>query len=199
MSFLFCLLKHRTVPGVVLPITVGRTKSIRLVKKAYKGDRIIGVVAQNNTKKEEPVFNDLYKIGTVARILKMLVLPDGNTTIIIQGQQRFELGEPVKEEPFLKATFRILKESDEMSEDEINAITSSLKEAAYKVLKLNPEIPKEAQVALENIQSYTFLTHFLSSNINAEVSDKQKLLETNNPKERAELLLEIHAEGHSDA
>ncbi len=176
-------------PGVVLPITVGRTKSIRLVKKAYKGDRIIGVVAQNNTKKEEPVFNDLYKIGTVAKILKMLVLPDGNTTIIIQGQQRFELGEPVKEEPFLKATFRILKESDEMSEDEINAITSSLKEAAYKVLKLNPEIPKEAQVALENIQSYTFLTHFLSSNINAEVSDKQKLLETNNPKERAELLL----------
>ncbi len=176
-------------PGVVLPITVGRTKSIRLVKKAYKGDRIIGVVAQDNTKKEEPVFNDLYKIGTVAKILKMLVLPDGNTTIIIQGQQRFELGEPVKEEPFLKATFRILKESDEMSEDEINAITSSLKEAAYKVLKLNPEIPKEAQVALENIQSYTFLTHFLSSNINAEVSDKQKLLETNNPKERAELLL----------
>ena len=176
-------------PGVVLPITVGRTKSIRLVKKAYKGDRIIGVVAQNNTKKEEPVFNDLYKIGTVAQIRKMLVLPDGNTTIIIQGQQRFELGEPVKEEPFLKATFRILKESDEMSEDEINAITSSLKEAAYKVLKLNPEIPKEAQVALENIQSYTFLTHFLSSNINAEVSDKQKLLETNNPKERAELLL----------
>ncbi|MEQ8583592.1 MAG: endopeptidase La [Marinoscillum sp.] len=176
-------------PGVVLPITVGRTKSIRLVKKAYKGDRIIGVVAQNNTKKEEPAFNDLYKIGTVAKILKMLVLPDGNTTIIIQGQQRFELGEPVKEEPFLKATFRLLKETDEMGEDEINAITSSLKEAAYKVLKLNPEIPKEAQVALENIQSYTFLTHFLSSNINAEVSDKQKLLETNNPKERAELLL----------
>lgn len=176
-------------PGVVLPITVGRSKSIKLVKKAYKGDRIIGVVAQKNNKKEEPAFDDLYRIGTVAKILKMLVLPDGNTTIIIQGQQRIQLGEVVKEDPFIKASFTLLNEEDAITKDEINAITSSLKEAAYKVLKLNPEIPKEAQVALENIESYTFLTHFLSSNINAEVSDKQKLLETNNPKERAELLL----------
>lgn len=176
-------------PGVVLPITVGRSKSIKLVKKAYKGDRIIGVVAQKNTKNEEPAFADLYQIGTIAKILKMLVLPDGNTTIIIQGKQRFQLGEPIQEEPFLKASFNTIQEDENISAEEIKAITTSLKEAAYKVLKLNPEIPKEAQVALENIQSYTFLTHFLSSNINAEVEDKQKLLETNNPKKRAELLL----------
>ncbi len=176
-------------PGVVLPITVGRTKSIRLVKKAYKGDRIIGVIAQKNTTKEEPSFGDLHQIGTVAKILKMLVLPDGNTTIIIQGQQRFELGELVKDEPFIRATYKVLKEEENITKEEIAAITASLKEAAYKVLKLNPEIPKEAQVALENIQSYTFLTHFLSSNINSEVGDKQKLLETHDPKLRAELLL----------
>ncbi len=176
-------------PGVVLPITVSRSKSVKLVKKAYKGDRIIGVVAQKNNKKEEPHFEDLFRIGTVAKILKMLVLPDGNTTIIIQGQKRIKLNQAVSEEPFIKATFSVLEEDDDLSEDEINAITSSLKEAAYKVLKLNPEIPKEAQMALENITSYTFLTHFLSSNVNAEVKDKQKLLETENPKNRAELLL----------
>lgn len=177
-------------PGVVLPITVGRTKSIKLVKKAYKGNRIIGVLAQKNNKKEEPGFADLYQIGTVAKILKMLVLPDGNTTIIIQGQQRFEVMSGLQEDPFLKATFKLIKEEDNITKEEVQTITASLKEAAYKVLKLNPEIPKEAQVALENIESYTFLTHFLSSNINAEVSDKQKLLETNASKKRAELLLQ---------
>ncbi|WP_421876038.1 endopeptidase La [Marinoscillum sp.] len=176
-------------PGVVIPITVSRNKSIKLVKKAYKGDRIIGVVAQKNHKKEEASFADLYEVGTVARILKMLVLPDGNTTIIIQGRQRFRMGNPVQEEPFLKASFKVIEEEENITEDEMKAITSSLKEAAYKVMKLNPEIPKEAQVALENIQSYTFLTHFLSSNVNADVSDKQKLLETDDPKSRAELLL----------
>ena len=178
-------------PGVVIPITVSRNKSIKLVKKAYKGDRIIGVVAQKNHKKEEASFNDLYEIGTVAKILKMLVLPDGNTTIIIQGRQRFQLVEALQEEPFLKASYTVIEEEEDITEDEMKAITSSLKEAAYKVMKLNPEIPKEAQVALENIQSYTFLTHFLSSNVNADVSDKQKLLESNNPKARAELLLKF--------
>lgn len=176
-------------PGVVLPITVSRSKSIKLVKKAYKGDRIIGVVAQKSDKNEEPHFKDLYQIGTIAKILKMLVLPDGNTTIIIQGQKRIELKELISDEPYIRAEFNLLIEIDIEKEDEIKAITASLKEAAYKVMKLNPDIPKEAQVALENIESYTFLTHFLSSNINAEVSDKQKLLETHDPKQRAELLL----------
>ncbi len=178
-------------PGVVIPITVSRNKSIKLVKKAYKGDRIIGVVAQKSHQKEEASFGDLYGVGTIARILKMLVLPDGNTTIIIQGRQRFALGSAIHEDPFLKASYRVIEEKDDITEDEMKAITSSLKEAAYKVMKLNPEIPKEAQVALENIQSYTFLTHFLSSNVNADVSDKQKLLETDEPKARAEMLLQF--------
>lgn len=178
-------------PGVVLPITVGRTKSIKLVKRAYRGDRIIGVVAQKNTKVEEPGFDDVFQIGTVAKILKMLVLPDGNTTIIIQGQQRFEIVKGVQEDPFLKATYKLVKEEEDMTEEEVATIIASLKEAAYKILKLNPEIPKEAQTALESIESYSFLTHFLASNVNAEVSEKQKILMTRNPKERAELVLKF--------
>ncbi|MBV6644546.1 MAG: endopeptidase La [Cyclobacteriaceae bacterium] len=178
-------------PGVVLPITVGRQKSIRLVKKAYKGDRIIGVVAQENVKAEEPGFKDLHQVGTVARIVKMLVLPDGNTTIIIHGQRRFTITKQVKEDPYLVANYNLLEElSLEGDEKETVAITQSLKEAAYKIMKLNPEIPKEAQVALDNIDNYSFLTHFLSSNVNAEVNEKQKLLQINDPKERAEKLLQ---------
>ncbi len=178
-------------PGVVLPITVGREKSIKLIKKAYKGDRIIGVMAQKNMKTEEPGFKDLYKVGTVARILKMLVLPDGNTTVIIQGKKRFGLEKPVKEAPYLEATYSLLKDDEDIPKKDVNIIIESLKEAANKVLKLNPEIPREAQVALENIENYTFLTHFLSSNVSAEVSEKQKLLEIDNPKKRAEKLLKF--------
>ncbi|MEO9474982.1 MAG: endopeptidase La [Cyclobacteriaceae bacterium] len=177
-------------PGVVLPITVGRTKSIKLVKKAYKGDRIIGVVAQKN-KVEEPVFKDLYEIGCIAKIVKMLVLPDGNTTIIIQGQKRIKLIEGLQDEPFIKANYEVLTDKDEMSKDDAKVIVHSLKQAANKVMKLNPEIPKEAQTALENIDSHTFLTHFLSSNVNAEVKEKQTLLEINDPKKRAEQLLQF--------
>ncbi|WP_258103745.1 endopeptidase La [Marinoscillum sp. MHG1-6] len=177
-------------PGVVLPITVGRSKSIRLVKKAYKGNRIIGVVAQKN-KVEEPDFGDIYQVGCVAKILKMLVLPDGNTTIIIQGQKRIKLVEEVQNDPFIKARFEVLHDEGDLSEEEVGVITKSLKEAAYKVLKLNPEIPKEAQDALDNIESHTFLTHFLSSNVNAEVSEKQTLLEINSEKRRAEQLLQF--------
>ena len=178
-------------PGVVIPITVGRQKSIKLVKKAYKGDRIIGVVAQSNNKVEDPGKDDIYKIGTVARILKMIVLPDGNTTIIIQGKQKFGLGDILQEDPYLEATYK------ELDDEELNAnhkaskaVIQSLKEAASKILKLNPEIPQEAQVALDNIENPNFLTHFLSSNINAEVAKKQKLLEKTDAKERATLLLE---------
>ncbi|MEQ8549800.1 MAG: endopeptidase La [Cyclobacteriaceae bacterium] len=177
-------------PGVVMPITVSRTKSVKLVKKAYKGDRTIGVVAQNK-KADEPGFNDLFKVGTIAKILKMLVLPDGNTTIIIQGQLRFEIENMVSEDPYILSTYKVLQDEEDLSEDDIIVIQQSLKEAANKVLKLNPEIPKEAQDALSKIDSYTFLTHFLSSNVNAEVKDKQRLLETNNTKERAEKLLQL--------
>ena len=177
-------------PGVVIPITVTRQKSIRLIKKAYQGNKIIGVLSQKN-KQEEPATDDLYKFGTVARIIKMLVLPDGNTTIIIQGKNRFSVKEFVSEEPFLTAKIDIVHEVriDSRSK-ESRALFASLKDAALKIIKLNPEIPQEAQVALENIQSHSFLVHFLSSNLNAEVSDKQKILETNDLKNRATLLLQ---------
>jgi ATP-dependent Lon protease len=177
-------------PGVVIPITVTRQKSIRLIKKAYQGNKIIGVLAQKN-KQEEPGVDDLFKFGTIARIIKMLVLPDGNTTIIIQGKNRFSVKEFVTEEPFLSARIEIALEgkSDSRSK-ESRALFASLKDAALKIIKLNPEIPQEAQVALENIQSQQFLVHFLSSNLNVEVIDKQKILETSDLKERATLLLQ---------
>lgn len=178
-------------PGVVIPITVGRQKSIRLVKKAYQGNRIIGVVAQKNSQAEEPAVDDLYKIGTVARIIKMLVLPDGNTTIIIQGKGRFTIDEYVKEEPYLTARVTLQPEQAvNVNNKEVKALIQSLKDAAFKILRLNPEIPQEAHVALDNIQSIQFLIHFLSSNLNVDVTDKQKILETQNIVDRGTLLLQ---------
>lgn len=178
-------------PGVVIPITVGRQKSIRLVKKAYQGSRIIGVVAQKNPQSEEPGIDDLYKTGTVARIIKMLVLPDGNTTIIIQGKNRFAIQEFVQEEPYLTAKVKLLVDPPlDLKSKELKALSQSLRDAAFKILKLNPEIPQEAHVALDNIQSIQFLVHFLSSNLNVEVSEKQKILETVTINERATLLLQ---------
>ena len=178
-------------PGVVIPITVGRQKSIKLVKKAYQGNRIIGVIAQKNALAEEPTVEDLYKTGTVARIIKMLVLPDGNTTIIIQGKNRFVVKEFVQEEPYLTARIELRPEPVlNANGKETLALAQSLKDAATKILKLNPEIPIEAQVALDNISSMAFLVHFLSSNLNVEVSEKQKILETNNIIDRGTLLLQ---------
>lgn len=178
-------------PGVVIPITVGRQKSIRLVKKAYQGNRIIGVVAQKNPLSEEPGIEDLYKTGTVARIIKMLVLPDGNTTIIIQGKNRFLVNEFVQEEPYLTAKVSLLVDPPfDLKSKESKALSQSLRDAASKILRLNPEIPQEAHVALDNIQSMQFLVHFLSSNLNVEVAEKQKILETDNISERGTLLLQ---------
>jgi len=178
-------------PGVVIPITVGRQKSIKLVKKAYQGNRIIGVVAQKNPNAEEPTLEDLYRTGTVARIIKMLVLPDGNTTIIIQGKNRFLIKEFVQEEPYLTARIELQQEAlVNANSKEAKALVQSLKDAATKILKLNPEIPIEAQVALDNISSMSFLVNFLSSNLNVEVADKQKILETQNIIERSTLLLQ---------
>lgn len=179
-------------PGVVIPITVGRAKSIKLVKKAYKGDRIIGVVAQENFSTEEPGSEDIYKVGTIAKIIKMLVLPDGNTTIIIQGSRRFQIETILQEEPFIIAKVKVIDEIvPDKKKRETKALIQSLKDAAFKILKLNPDIPQEAQIALDNIESPGFLTHFLSSNINVDVSEKQKLLETNDGSKRATALLQF--------
>lgn len=178
-------------PGVVIPITVTRQKSIRLIKKAYQGNRVIGVLAQKNKQAEEPGVEDLYRFGTVARIIKMLVLPDGNTTIIIQGKNRFQIREFIQDEPFMMARIELQTEPAlDLQSKEVTALVQSLKDAASKILKLNPEIPQEAQVALDNIQSTGFLIHFLSSNLNVDVADKQKILETNNIIDRGTLLLQ---------
>jgi ATP-dependent Lon protease len=179
-------------PGVVLPVTVTRKKSIRLVRKAYRGDKIIGVVAQKNTTSDDPGVEDLYQVGTMAKILKMLVLPDGNTTIIIQGQSRFEIDEVLQDIPYLSARVKYCQETfPNKNSREVKALVQSLKDAAAKMLKLNPEIPQEAQIALDNIDSPSFLTHFLSSNINVEVNLKQRLLEINDGVERGTTLLEL--------
>lgn len=178
-------------PGVVIPITVTRQKSIRLIKKAYQGNRIIGVIAQKNKQTEDPSIEDMYRFGTIARIIKMLVLPDGNTTIIIQGKNRFAIKEFVGEEPFITARIELQNEPNlDLKSKEVQALVQSLKDAASKILKLNPDIPQEAQVALDNINSTAFLIHFLSSNLNVDVADKQKILEVNNIIDRGTLLLQ---------
>jgi ATP-dependent Lon protease len=166
-------------PGMVIPITVSRQKSVRLVKKAYKGDRTIGVLVQANNSKEEPQPDDLYKIGTVGHIIKMFVLPGGNTTIIVQGRKRFEVKNYIKTEPNLIAKVAYIEDTfPKKLNKENKALISTLKENATKILNLNPEIPREAQIALDNIESNSYLVHFLSSNINAELIEKQALLET---------------------
>ncbi|RZS96443.1 endopeptidase La [Cecembia calidifontis] len=177
-------------PGVVIPITVGRQRSIKLVKKAQKGDKLIGVCAQINPQNDDPSWEDIYHVGTLAKIIKMIVLPDGNTTIIIQGKKRFEITETLSEDPYFIAKVKYLEENFPKNSKKIQALEESLKEAALKILHLNPEIPREAQVALDNIDNTPFLTHFLSSNINAPVDAKQRLLEINDGVERATLLLE---------
>jgi len=178
-------------PGVLIPITVGRQKSIKVVKKAYKGNKIIGVLAQKNPKIEEPTTGDLFRIGTVAKIVKMIVLPDGNTTIIIQGKRRFEVDEFTSETPYMTAKVHLLKENfPKRSTKEVKALIQSIRDTAHKIMKLNPEIPKEAQIALDNIAKPSFLVHFLSSNINVEAKEKQNLLEIHDGVERATSLLE---------
>lgn len=178
-------------PGVVIPITVGRQRSIRLVKKAYKGNKLIGVCAQINPNNDDPSWEDIYHVGTLAKIIKMIVLPDGNTTIIIQGKKRFKIKETLSDDPYFVAKVDYLEENFPKNSKKIKALEESLKEAATKILHLNPEIPREAQVALDNIDNTPFLTHFLSSNINAPVESKQRLLEINDGVERATLLLEF--------
>ncbi|WP_400193813.1 endopeptidase La [Hymenobacter sp. B81] len=179
-------------PGVVLPVTVTRKKSIRLVRRAYRGNKLVGVIAQKASGAEDPGVADLHPVGTLARILKLLELPDGNTTIIIQGQQRFQLDEATSEVPYLSARVSYLPESlPARISKEIKALMASLKDAATKMLRLNPEIPQEAQVALDNIESPAFLIHFLASNLNVEVGQKQRLLEINDGVQRGTQLLEM--------
>lgn len=179
-------------PGVVLPITVGRDKSIKLVQDAYAGDRIVGVVSQQDQTVEEPNFEDLHKIGTVAKIVRLLKMPDGSTTVIIQGKKRFELIELLDTDPYIRAQvseFAEIKPAKNIKKFE--ALVSSLKDLALQIIKVSPNIPSEAAFAIKNIESHSFLVNFISSNMNAEVKDKQNLLETADLKKRAEMVLEF--------
>ena len=177
-------------PGVVIPITAGRDKSIQLIKDANKGDKILGVVAQKNEDVEEPTLKDVYKTGVVAQILRVLKMPDGNTTVIIQGKKRFEVDEIIQEQPYLKATVKEAFEDKEIADKkEFDAIIDAIKERALEVIKENPMLPSEASFAIKNIQSNSFLVNFISSNMELKVAQKQLILEENNLKERALLTL----------
>ena len=177
-------------PGVVIPITVGRDKSIKLIRDANKGDRMIGVVSQQDVGVEDPTFDQLNRVGTVALIIKMLQMPDGNTTVIIQGKKRFILNEEVQSEPYIKATINPFKETKIKEDKEFKAMISSIKDMAMNIIQLSPNIPSEAGIAIRNIESTSFLINFISSNMNAEMTAKQHLLEVANLRERANLVLE---------
>jgi ATP-dependent Lon protease len=179
-------------PGMVIPVTVGRQKSIRLVKKAYRGDRIIGVIAQKTQDKDEPTPGDLYNIGTMGYIIKMITLPDGNTTIILQGRQRFSVDKFTREDPYMMAKVTAIEDRfPNQNRKESKALVQTVRDTANRIIKLNPEIPQEARIALDNIEHPTFLVHFLSSNVNVEVEEKQSLLESIDVPNQANRLLEM--------
>ena len=177
-------------PGVVIPITAGRDQSIQLIKEANKGDKVIGVVAQKNEEVEKPGLKDIHRTGVVAQILRVLKMPDGNTTIIIQGKKRFEIDTIIQDKPYLKATVKEAIEDKEVDDKkEFVAIIESIKEQALEVIKENPMLPSEASFAIKNIQSNSFLVNFISSNMDLSVTQKQVILEKDNLKERALLAL----------
>lgn len=178
-------------PGVVIPITVGRDKSIKLINDAYKGDKIIGVVAQRVETVEDPDFDDLYHVGTIAHIIKLLRMPDGNITIIIQGKRRFRVGELLQHDPYLKARVEIIPDKKVEQDDELDATISALKEQFTQIIHLSPNLPSEAATAIKNIDSPRFLVNFISSNLSVDVADKQKILETIEFKDRAEVVLRM--------
>jgi ATP-dependent Lon protease len=178
-------------PGVVIPITVGREKSIQLIKEYYKKDRIIGTVTQRDANKDEPKFDDLYDTGTVAQIVKILEMPDGGTSVIIQGKKRFHIEEYVSDNPYFMAKIKELDdEMPEKTDKEFEAIVSSLKDNSLKIIQLSTNIPPEASFAVKNIESHSFLINFISSNSDVSTTDKQRLLETDDIKKRAIKLLE---------
>ena len=178
-------------PGVVLPITVGRDKSIKAVNDVYKLDKLIGVLAQKDANIEEPTPADLCSIGTVAKIVKLIKMPDGGTTIIIQGKKRFELLEMQTEDPYFKASIRLFEDDVLPVSEDFNAYISSIKDLAAQIIHLSPNLPTEASIILKNIENPSFLINFVSSNLNSDLVEKQSLLEINDIYKRAERLIHI--------
>ncbi len=178
-------------PGVVIPITVGRDKSIKAVQDAYKGDKLIGVVAQKDSNIEDPSTADLVQIGTVAKIVKLIKMPDGGTTIIIQGKVRFRINAITEEEPYFKAAITTLQDEQAPADEDFNAYVANIKELAAQIIQLSPNIPAEAGIILRNIENPAFLIHFVSSNLNTDIKEKQQLLETDPIRQRADLLMQL--------
>ena len=178
-------------PGVVLPITVGRDKSIKAVSDAYKGDKLIGVVAQKDSNVEDPEVKDLESIGTVAKIVKLIKMPDGGTTIIIQGKSRFLIESITEEDPYFIAKIKKIEEEESPKDEDFNAYVANIKDLAADIVQLSPNIPTEASIILRNIENPAFLIHFVSSNLNTDIKDKQRLLELNQIRQRADLLMQL--------
>lgn len=176
-------------PGVVIPISVGRDKSLKAVKKAYKTDKMIAVVAQKDSNVEEPEYDDLYSIGTLASIVKLLNMPDGGTTIIIQGRRRIKLTNLKQSEPYLSGDFEQLSNIPSENSGEEKAMISSLKDISNKIIGLSPNIPSEAKIVLNNMSSLSVLSYFIASNLNIETNQKQELLEINNELDRTTKIL----------
>ena len=173
-------------PGVVIPITAGRDKSIKLINDANAKGKIIGVVAQIDEDVEEPTAKDIHKVGTVAQIMRVLKMPDGNTTVILQGKKRFEIDTFTQEEPYLRATIKeVVEKRPDANDKEFNSIVDSIKDLAIEIINESPNIPSEATFAIKNIDSNPFLINFVSSNMNLNVKEKQDLLQIGNLKERA--------------
>ena len=179
-------------PGVIIPITIGRDRSIKLIKETYKGNKIIGVLSQKDATIELPEISDLNTVGTVAHILKMLRMPDGNITAIIQGRKRFELGETVQTEPYYKANVtELIEAKPKKSNKEFNALVDSVKDLALDIIELSPNIPTEAKIAIKNIESPSFVLNFVSSNMNISLKEKQSLLENTDLNDRANKALAL--------
>tara|TARA_B110000503_G_scaffold141944_1_gene237113 strand:+ start:206 stop:2644 length:2439 start_codon:yes stop_codon:yes gene_type:complete len=178
-------------PGVVIPITVGRDKSISLIQDANKGDKIIGVISQTDDTVEDPNKDQLFEVGTVARILKIFKMPDGNTTAIIQGKKRFKLNEITEHEPYLRATVQKYDVSKVPKDAKFNALVDSIKDMALRIIEQSPNIPSEASFAIKNIESNSFLINFIASNMNAEVQQKQDVLKETSCRKRAQILLRL--------
>ncbi|GAC1438777.1 MAG: endopeptidase La [Sediminibacterium sp.] len=178
-------------PGVVLPITVGRDKSIKAVNEAYKLDKLVGVLAQKDVDIEDPGPKDLCTIGTVAKVVKLIKMPDGGTTIIIQGKKRFEMLEMIHEDPYFKATVRLFEDDIIPEDEDFDAYVGSIKDLAAQIIQLSPNLPTEASIILKNIENPSFLINFVSSNLNSDLIEKQHLLEINDVHHRAEKLIHI--------
>lgn len=182
-------------PGVVIPITVGRDKSIKLIQDAKKANENIGVISQKDDSIEDPTYDQLYPVGTVAKILKVFRMPDGNTTVIIQGKKRFRLEELTQEQPYLKARITSYEVSKVPSDAKFKALVDSIKDMALRIIEQSPNIPSEASFAIKNIESSSFLINFIASNMNSEVAQKQSILEEKSSRKRAnDLLRYLHKE-----